>query len=63
MQEVRTDVQPVAEPPQRATPVQVPAKKPVASTTPVQVDKRISTYNGAATERYNWSQSTTNVDV
>jgi len=32
-------------------------------TSTVEVDKKISTYNGAETERYNWSQTTTNVDV
>jgi len=27
------------------------------------VDKNISTYNGAKTEKYNWAQQTLNVDV
>jgi hypothetical protein len=28
-----------------------------------EVDKKISTYNGGETEKYNWSQSIKNVDV
>ena len=31
--------------------------------TEVEVDKSISTYNGAKTQKYNWSQSVQNVDV
>lgn len=42
--------------------------RPTGATTnssePVKViDKKISTYNGAETEKYNWSQSIKNVDV
>jgi hypothetical protein len=28
-----------------------------------EVDKKMGTYNGAATDKYNWSQSIKNVDV
>ena len=31
--------------------------------TDIKVDKSISTYNGAKTDKYNWSQSIQNVDV
>ena len=38
-------------------------QKPAPMKTDIQVDKSISTYNGAKTEKYNWSQSIQNVDV
>lgn len=48
-----------------------PAKKESAKPIPrpsepvkvIDVDKNISTYNGAKTDKYNWSQSIKNVDV
>jgi len=36
---------------------------PLVDKKPFEVDKKIGTYNGAATEKYNWSQSIKNVDV
>ena len=66
MQEIKTDVEPKSVPnsvPKQTQPTsaqtapkQIPAMK-------AEVDKKISTYNGAETERYNWTQSTKSVDV
>ena len=38
-------------------------KAGAAVKTDIQVDKTISTYNGAKTEKYNWSQNIQTVDV
>jgi hypothetical protein len=45
-----------------------PKPKELNPTLPVvekkfEVDKKIGTYNGAATDKYNWSQSIKNIDV
>lgn len=53
----------VAKTPAKVEPKPIPQPAQPAARTDVQVDKTISTYNGAKTNRYNWSQSTKNVDV
>lgn len=40
-----------------------PIPKPSEPVKVIDVDKNISTYNGAKTDKYNWSQSIKNVDV
>lgn len=40
-----------------------PIPKPSEPLKVIDVDKTISTYNGAKTDKYNWSQSIKNVDV
>ena len=44
-------------------PAEAPKKIPEAPVKESNVDKSISTYNGAKTAKYNWSQSINNVDV
>ena len=41
----------------------IPAPKSNTKAPQVEVDKSISTYNGAKTSKYNWSQSINTVDV
>jgi len=40
-----------------------PIPRPSEPVKVIDVDKNISTYNGAKTDKYNWSQSIKNVDV
>lgn len=51
------------EPVKNLKPESKPIPKPSEPLKVIDVDKTISTYNGAKTEKYNWSQSIKNVDV
>lgn len=44
-------------------PTEVKKEEQAEVRTEVDVDKRISTYNGAATSKYHWSQNIQGVDV